>query len=262
MKEYASESATGYTHMSGGAVYNLNMSCGTENSDTPSRNARTSTTGHTDMSCDTVSTGMSCGTEYSDHNSLPLIDRTPHRNLTGKEEIEIEFTSFALQIAEGMRYLHCQKCLHRDLAARNILVVEEGGEITLKISDFGLTRQSTGAEYYRMVQTQIPVKWTAPETISSRKFTRKSDVWSYAITLFEIFSGGEEPYVGQTWAEIYPQIAVNKYRLMYPKYTTPEIKILMDWCWKEDPAQRPEFTEIVAFLERNQLPCDVAETSV
>lgn len=84
--------------------------------------------------------------------------------------------------------------IHRDLAARNVLVTDEPH--TAKITDFGLARMLGEKDYYRCNQQSIlPFLWCAPESLSNRKFTKASDIWSYAVVLWEMYSAGKRPYI-------------------------------------------------------------------
>lgn len=124
--------------------------------------------------------------EYIEHGSLQNYLKTRPTELNTKQLL-----NYALDIAKGMKYLGEQKIVHRDLAARNILVVNANH---VKISDFGLARR-TGANEYYILKTcrELPIKWYALESLESGKFSVRSDVWSYGVTLWEMFTKGEEP---------------------------------------------------------------------
>ena len=75
--------------------------------------------------------------------------------------------------------------------------------VPLQISDFGMTREVESEMYYMLGKgTVIPVKWTAPEAILFRKYTTKSDIWSYGMLMYEIWSLGHKPFESNTVQEV------------------------------------------------------------
>ena len=154
--------------------------------------------------------------------------------------------------AEGMAYLASHRFVHRDLAARNVLL---SSERRAKISDFGLTRETTAvADYYRSHGGHIPLRWTAPEAIEHRKFSQQSDAWSFGVLMHEIWTRGETPYVGmnnqQVWVEV-----LSGYLLPCPARCCEVAYSLMQMCWLPC-GERPLFDELCARLR--QAECRLA----
>ncbi|RWS05172.1 tyrosine-protein kinase ZAP-70-like protein [Dinothrombium tinctorium] len=140
-----------------------------------------------------------------------------------------DIIALILQVAMAMEYLECRQYIHRDLAARNVLLVNDR---FAKISDFGMSRAlGIGKEYYRARSaSKWPLKWYAPECIYYFKFSTKSDVWSFGVTLWEAVSYGQKPYEGMDGQDILRLFRENR-RLPKPDNCPDEIYELMWKCW-------------------------------
>nr|KAF6401730.1 megakaryocyte-associated tyrosine kinase [Rousettus aegyptiacus] len=176
--------------------------------------------------------------EHVSKGNLVNFLRTRGRALVNTPQL----LQFSLHVAEGMEYLESKKLVHRDLAARNILVSED---LVAKVSDFGLAK----AERKGLDSSRLPVKWTAPEALKHGKFSSKSDVWSFGVLLWEVFSYGRAPYPKMSLKEVTE--AVEKgYRMEPPEGCPGPVHTLMGSCWEAEPARRPTFRKLAEKLAR------------
>ncbi|XP_012886470.1 PREDICTED: vascular endothelial growth factor receptor 3 [Dipodomys ordii] len=157
-----------------------------------------------------------------------------------------DLVCYSFQVARGMEFLASRKCIHRDLAARNILLSESD---IVKICDFGLARDIyKDPDYVRKGSARLPLKWMAPESIFDKVYTTQSDVWSFGVLLWEIFSLGASPYPGVQINEEFCQRLKEGTRMRAPELATPAIRRIMLSCWSGDPKARPAFSELVEIL--------------
>ncbi|XP_023585787.1 fibroblast growth factor receptor 2 isoform X8 [Trichechus manatus latirostris] len=170
------------------------------------------------------------------------INRVPEEQMTFKDLVSCTY-----QLARGMEYLASQKCIHRDLAARNVLVTENN---VMKIADFGLARDINNIDYYKKTTNgRLPVKWMAPEALFDRVYTHQSDVWSFGVLMWEIFTLGGSPYPGIPVEELF-KLLKEGHRMDKPANCTSELYMMMRDCWHAVPSQRPTFKQLVEDLDR------------
>ncbi|XP_053268601.1 activated CDC42 kinase 1 [Pleuronectes platessa] len=159
----------------------------------------------------------------------------------------LSLCNYAVQVACGMAYLEQRRFLHRDLAARNVLLSTND---TVKIGDFGLMRAlPTNTDHYVMEEGhKVPFPWCAPESLKSRSFSHASDTWMFAVTLWEMFTHGQEPWLGLNGSQILHKVDVEAERLSKPEDCPLDVYNVMLQCWSPKPEDRPTFIALRDFL--------------
>ncbi|KAJ8254667.1 hypothetical protein GJAV_G00195680 [Gymnothorax javanicus] len=159
-----------------------------------------------------------------------------------------DLLKFSFQVAQGLDFLATKNCIHRDVAARNVLLSD--GRVA-KICDFGLARDiMNDSNYVVKGNARLPVKWMAPESIFDCVYTVQSDVWSYGILLWEIFSLGKSPYPSILVDTKFYKMIKCGYQMSRPDFAPPEMYSIMKMCWNLEPTDRPTFSKISQMIQR------------
>lgn len=209
-------------------------------------------TGDVDTSITTLPE-IDSDTDNEDDSTEAMIN-SPHGDpidnptLEGEKKIPAEginvttsdLICYAFQIARGMSYLHSHNLIHRNLMARNILLTH--GNV-VKICGFGV---ATNDEDYKLrSDRQIPFKWRATECLKNKVFNEKTDVWSFAVTCWELFCLGATPYPGIRVDQAFIEFLEAGYRMSQPDYCPSRVwETVVRQCWIHDPDERPDFNMI------------------
>uniref|UniRef100_A0A0K0DBI5 Tyrosine-protein kinase n=1 Tax=Angiostrongylus cantonensis TaxID=6313 RepID=A0A0K0DBI5_ANGCA len=164
--------------------------------------------------------------------------------------ITLYFTVLFRDICGGMCYLESRQIVHRDLAARNVLLDEE---YVAKVSDFGLAKKAHSSSQDN-TSGKFPIKWTAPEALRHssvfQNFSSKSDMWSFGVLLWEIFSFGRVPYPrigvdGRSPIQDVVRHIERGYRMEAPEGCPTDIVRIMNDAWALKPQDRPSFGQVI-----------------
>lgn len=153
--------------------------------------------------------------------------------------------SLCTQVALGMEHLSNGRFVHRDLAARNCLV---SAQRQVKVSALSLSKDVYNSEYYHFRQAWIPLRWMPPEAVLEDEFSTKSDVWSFGVLMWEVFTHGEMPYSPQADDEVLAGLQSGKTKLPPPEGCPARLAKLMQRCWAPSPKDRPSFSELATAL--------------
>ncbi|NWT76058.1 PTK7 kinase, partial [Prunella himalayana] len=153
--------------------------------------------------------------------------------------------SLCTQVALGMEHLSNGRFVHRDLAARNCLV---SAQRQVKVSSLSLSKDVYNSEYYHFRQAWIPLRWMPPEAVLEDEFSTKSDVWSFGVLMWEVFTHGEMPYTPLADDEVLAGLQSGKTKLPQPEGCPSRLAKLMQRCWAPSPKDRPSFSELATTL--------------
>ena len=173
--------------------------------------------------------------EYLNNDTLHdfIVENAPTLNLK-------DFLQFAIQITSGMIYLSARHFQHNDIAMRNILISQYG---TVKITNIARYCPKYDLDYYRIANRLLPVRWMSVESLISGIYSEQTDIWSFGVLLWEMFSFGVQPYFGYTNPEVIERVRDRK--LLFSPINCPtRIYTMMCSCWHEVSERRPTFVEL------------------
>lgn len=184
---------------------------------------------------------------------------------------------FSHQLANALEYLCNLNIIHGDIATRNCLFYSN---LTIKLTDCAMALAQYEHEYWICNNGEkIPLRWTAPETLTVERMiekeifipmkffqnnsTLKSDIYSFAITLWECWSRCSYlPHVSLTNEELYQCLILQQssyliektqkciFRLSQPSDCPKEIYDLLCECWHIDGSKRPNISDIALYFRR------------
>jgi hypothetical protein len=166
-----------------------------------------------------------------------------------RQWLALELAQVAYDSACGIMHLHANNVIHRDIAARNVLLAGRA-DLTAKVADFGMSRSVEAAQGYNELATVTkigPAKHMAPEQLQRLAYSKASDVFAFAVLLFEIFAR-EEPWKGIPPINVITKVVAGE-RMAVPAAATPVLGALIEQCWAQDPAQRPHMRAVCKVLE-------------
>ncbi|XP_025005303.1 tyrosine-protein kinase Tec isoform X3 [Gallus gallus] len=178
-------------------------------------------------------------TEFMEHGCL-LNYLRQKRGVLSKDVL----LTMCQDVCEGMEYLERNSFIHRDLAARNCLVNDLG---VVKVSDFGMTRYVLDDQYTSSSGAKFPVKWCPPEVFNYSRFSSKSDVWSFGVLMWEVFTEGKMPFEKSSNYDVVTMVSQG-HRLYRPKLACKQVYEVMMMCWQEKPEGRPTFEDLLHII--------------
>jgi len=152
-----------------------------------------------------------------------------------------EMLDICAKVCRGCGYIISLRLVHMDIAARNVLV---GAKNTVKVADFGLTRpMDKGQNYYRLKERlTLSVKWSAYEALRRKMFNEKSDVWSFGICAWEVFSYGDVPYRTTPLTQVAAEMAKGT-RPTRPPGCPADVWKYISNCWNVNVDKRWDFAQ-------------------
>uniref|UniRef100_A0AAZ3Q7R5 Protein tyrosine kinase 7 (inactive) n=1 Tax=Oncorhynchus tshawytscha TaxID=74940 RepID=A0AAZ3Q7R5_ONCTS len=173
-------------------------------------------------------------------------EKPKSHHLSTKQKVGV-----CLQVARGMEHLSNQRFVHKDLATRNCLI---SAKRQVKVSALGLSKDVYNDEYYHYRQAWIPLRWLPSEAVFEDDYSTKTDVWSFGVLMWEVFSLGELPHAALDHDKVLEELREGRGKLPLPQGCPSRVYKLMTRCWAPSPKDRSCFSDIVSAL--GELPSE------
>ncbi len=168
-----------------------------------------------------------------------------------KEDILKRILDIAIQFAWGLGYAHDENLVHQDIKPLNVLMTSEG---IVKVTDFGLARATASARADNLNKAGgndlvsaggYSQPWCSPEQANHQKLSFKTDIWSWGVSVMEMFSGGLTCAYGQIADTTLDNFLENGPPEGHPSMP-PDLVGLLRQCFRENPADRPASMDVIA----------------
>ncbi|XP_026324455.1 tyrosine-protein kinase-like otk [Hyposmocoma kahamanoa] len=148
----------------------------------------------------------------------------------------------ASHLASAASALAAHRITHRDIASRNCVVTSS---LRLKLSCPALSRAPLSHEYYKLHDQVIPLRWLPAEVVMEGEYSTKSDVYSFAATIWEIYTKAELPFAKLNDNSVLERLKGGNLEWNIPSSMPEKLAALLKRCWSHSPTDRPQFTEIL-----------------
>ncbi len=195
------------------------------------------------------------GASNVDDNLAIVIEYAPLGSLSSVMQKMKLSTSMKLtmlyETAKAIQFLHMNSVIHRDIKPQNILVfsLEPKSPVHIKLTDFGTSRFISD-DKMTVTKNVGTISYMAPEALGRNpRIDKSADVYSFAILMWEVMFE-QQPFSEFQWDSAIEQHVKEGKRL--PLDTNMSINSslvrLIEDCWKQDPASRPQINSVVERL--------------